>query len=199
MRYQHASEMRSELLRLKRDTESGRALARPETDEEVDASSSRLSRSEAAGTRSSAISSPAPSHPYRKFVALACVLAVSGIAFLLWRSLYRTASHATSANPTTVAVLPFQNIGSDQDTDFLRLALPDEIATALSYVPSLSIRPFATTNKYNGPTVDLQQAGREMRVTDIITGHYLKTGDQLQIHVGSRGCCEQSCALGGTP
>jgi len=45
----------------------------------------------------------------------------------------------------------------------------------------LSIRPFATTSKYNGPTVDLQQAGREMRVTDIITGHYLKTGDQLQI------------------
>jgi serine/threonine protein kinase len=181
LRYQHASEMRSELLRLKRDTESARAVARPETDEEADASSLRLSRSDATGTRSSAISSPAPSHPYRKFVALACVLAVCGIAFLLWRSLYRTASHATSANPTTIAVLPFQNVGSDKDTDFLRLALPDEIATALSYVPSLSIRPFATTSKYNGPTVDLQQAGREMRVTDIITGHYLKTGDQLQI------------------
>jgi hypothetical protein len=32
-------------------------------------------------------------------------------------------------------VLPFQNAGSDKDTDFLRLALPDEIATTLSYVP----------------------------------------------------------------
>ena len=181
LRYQHASEMRSELLRLKRDTESGRVVARAASEEEADTSPSRLSRSDAAGIRSSAISSPVPSHPYRKFVALACVLAVCGIAFLLWRSLYRTASHATSANPTTIAVLPFQNVGSDKDTDFLRLALPDEIATALSYVPSLSIRPFATTSKYNGPTVDLQQAGREMRVTDIVTGHYLKTGDQLQI------------------
>ncbi len=27
----------------------------------------------------------------------------------------------------------------------------------------------------------MEQAGREMRVTDIITGHYLKEGDQLQI------------------
>jgi eukaryotic-like serine/threonine-protein kinase len=181
LRYQHASEMRSELLRLKRDTESGRAVARAESKDDADASSSRLSRTEAATARSSAIPSPAPSHPYRKFVALASVLAVCGIAFLLWRSLYRPASHATSANPTTIAVLPFQNVGSDKDTDFLRLALPDEIATALSYVPSLSIRPFATTSKYNGSTVDLQQAGHEMRVTDIITGHYLKTGDQLQI------------------
>ena len=71
------------------------------------------------------------------------------------RSRYRASSPATSANPTTVAVLPFQNVGSDKEADFLRLALPDEIATALSYVPSLSIRPFATTSKYNGLTVDL--------------------------------------------
>ena len=81
----------------------------------------------------------------------------------------------------TVAVLPFQNMGADKDTDFLRLALPDEVATSLSYVRSLSIRPFATTIKYTAANLDLQQAGREMRVTDIVTGHYLKEGDQLQI------------------
>ena len=69
----------------------------------------------------------------------------------------------------------------DKDVDFLRLALPDEIATALSYVHSLSIRPFATTSKYNAASLDLEQAGREMRVTNIVTGHYLKEGDQLQI------------------
>src|SRR5207245_8467235 len=75
----------------------------------------------------------------------------------------------------------FQNLGSEKDTDFLRLALPDEIATALSYVNSLCIRPSTTTSKYGGPTLDLQQAGREMRVTDIVTGHYMKEGDQLQV------------------
>ena len=69
----------------------------------------------------------------------------------------------------------------DKDVDFLRLALPDEIATALSYVKSLSIRPFATTSKYNAANLDLEQAGREMRVTNIVTGHYQKEGDQLQI------------------
>ena len=80
-----------------------------------------------------------------------------------------------------LAVLPFQNMSPDKDVDFLRLALPDEIATTLSYVHSLSIRPFATTSKYNAPSLDLEQAGREMRVTDIVIGHYLKEGDQLQI------------------
>jgi TolB-like protein/tetratricopeptide (TPR) repeat protein len=85
------------------------------------------------------------------------------------------------ARQKTVAVLPLQNIGSDKDVDFLRLALADEIATSLSYVRSLSIRPFATTSKYDSPTIDLQEAGRAMHVTDVVTGHYLKEGDQLQI------------------
>lgn len=63
----------------------------------------------------------------------------------------------------------------------MRLALADEIATSLSYVPSLTIRPFATTSKYDSPTVDLQEAGHAMRVTDVVTGHFLKEGTQLQI------------------
>src|ERR1019366_1748774 len=49
---------------------------------------------------------------------------------------------------------------SDKDVDFLRLALADEIATSLSYVRALSIRPFATTSKYDSPTLDMQEAGR---------------------------------------
>jgi TolB-like protein len=59
--------------------------------------------------------------------------------------------------------------------------LPDEIATRLSTEQHLSIRPFATTSKYIDPHQDLQQAGREMGVSEIITGHYLKAGKQLEV------------------
>jgi TolB-like protein len=65
--------------------------------------------------------------------------------------------------------------------DFLRLLVADEIATALSFVRFLTIRPFATTSKYDSPAVDLQEPGRAMHVTDVVTGHYMKQGDQLQI------------------
>jgi TolB-like protein/tetratricopeptide (TPR) repeat protein len=78
-------------------------------------------------------------------------------------------------------VLPFQNAGSDKDIDFLRLALPDEIATLLSRVKSFSVRPFATTSRYNAPDVDLQQAGHAMGVSSIVTGHYLSEGGHLDI------------------
>ncbi len=88
---------------------------------------------------------------------------------------------ADSGIVRSVAVLPFQNAGTDPDADFLRLALPDEVANVLSYVPSLSIRPFATTSRYSGANLDLQQAGREMGVSSIVTGHYFIAGDQLEV------------------
>ena len=109
------------------------------------------------------------------------VIAAIVIALFLWQSRHPAVSRVDSTSAKAIAVLPFQNAGSDKDTDFLQLALPDEIATTLSYVPSFSIRPFATTSKYNVPNLDLQQAGREMRVTSIVTGHYLTEGDQLEV------------------
>ena len=85
------------------------------------------------------------------------------------------------AAQTAVAVLPFQNAGPDKDIDYLRLALPDEIATTLSRIKSFSVRPFASTSRYNGPDVDLQQAGHAMGVSSIVTGHYLSAGGHLEI------------------
>jgi serine/threonine protein kinase/tetratricopeptide (TPR) repeat protein len=185
LRFQHASEMRSELMRLKRDTESGRA-AQLGSHEEVAASSSQTGRA------SSAIDSKAlgasseernDSRPINKKIvwAVGAVALLFVITLALWEVRHRAASSPGAPTPTTVAVLPFQNVGADKDTDFLRLALPDEVATSLSYVRSLSIRPFATTSKYTAANLDLQQAGHEMHVTDVVTGHYLKEGDQLQI------------------
>jgi hypothetical protein len=55
----------------------------------------------------------------------------------------------------------FQDLGGDPSTDYLRLALP-MVATTLSYIPTLAIRPFASTQKYAKGDVDPQTAGREL-------------------------------------
>jgi len=178
LRYQHASEMRSDLQRLKRDTESGRTVL-PAGEEGPAIAPARSGVTSSSSNAMAAVER----RPYAKIAGVAAALVAIIVIgwFVLVRNREHTAPLVSAANPTTVAVLPFQNISADQSVDFLRLALPDEIATALSYVRALSIRPFATTSKYTGASLDLQQAGREMRVADIVTGHFLKEGDQLQI------------------
>jgi serine/threonine protein kinase len=158
LRYQHASEIRADLQRLRRDTDSRKSAAATEL-------------------------APSSRKKQLRWIAAGAVGVIAAIlmAFFFWESRHPAVSRIDSANPRAIAVLPFQNAGSDKNTDFLRLALPDEIANTLSYVPSFSIRPFATTSKYNGPNLDLQQAGREMGVTTIVAGHYLTEGNQLEV------------------
>ena len=158
LRYQHASEMRADLQRLKRDTESHKSAA---VIESVPVSRKRWFRWVAAGA-----------------VGIAVVIATG---LFLRQSRHSAVTPVDSANPRVIAVLPFQNASSDKNNDFLRLALPDEIANTLSYVPTLAIRPFATTSRYSGQNLDLQLAGREMGVTSIVTGHYFTEGNQLEV------------------
>jgi serine/threonine protein kinase/tetratricopeptide (TPR) repeat protein len=216
MRYQHAADMRADLKRLKRQTESRPTEAsgsgsHPAATAVTPESGSHLSQSQISPSQtqvqsqnlaSSAARHRAPSSssssrlasvpgdigsvpPLKKFpaakIAAALVAAAILVAILFWFVKQRPTPSVVSAGQKTIAVLPLQNLGSNKDVDFLRLALADEIATSLSYVRSLTIRPFATTSKYDSPTLDLQEAGRAMHVTDVVTGHYLKEGDQIQI------------------
>jgi serine/threonine protein kinase len=102
LRYQHASEIRTDLQRLKRDSESG---------------------------NSAAVIESAPVSRKRRLQWLAagavCVIAAMVVAVFIWQSRHPAVPRVDSANPKAIAVLPFQNAGSDKDTDFLRLALPD--------------------------------------------------------------------------
>jgi eukaryotic-like serine/threonine-protein kinase len=199
LRYQHASDMRSELLRLKRDTDttgrvaaassetvaaaqptSSQPVSQPQTPVPGSSSAVTPSPSSSAVAGEKAITASIQNRPYGK-IAGAIAAAVLVLAALFWIVKQRATPVVVTASQRTVAVLPLQNLGSDKDVDFLRLALADEIATALSYVRSLSIRPFATTSKYDSPTVDLQEAGKAMHVSDVVTGHYMKQGDQIQI------------------
>jgi eukaryotic-like serine/threonine-protein kinase len=159
LRYQHASEMKADLTRARRDSISASAFVQP-APQSVMPTWSRT----------------------RILVGGAVVLAIAASLAALWY-LNRggRVPRGGAAAEITIAVLPFQNLGGDKDLDFLRLALPDEISTTLSYARFLSIRPFATASKYAGPTLDLQQAAREMHVKNIVTGHFMKAGNELQV------------------
>jgi serine/threonine protein kinase len=162
LRYQHASEMKADLSRLLRDSSSERGVL---------TESGKQKTAEAFATKSAKTGA----------LAAGAIVAVLLALFLWWGSRHPASPSGGPAAQTAIAVLPFQNAGSEHDIDFLRLALPDEIATTLSRIKSFSVRPFATTSRYGNPDVDLQQAGRDMGVSSIVTGHYLSEGGHLDI------------------
>jgi eukaryotic-like serine/threonine-protein kinase len=88
---------------------------------------------------------------------------------------------SAGAPKNTIAVLPLQNMNGDISVEFLRFALADEIANTLTYTRTLDVRPSAITRKFVANDVDPQTAGKDVHVATILTGHFLKQGDQLSI------------------
>ncbi len=108
-------------------------------------------------------------------------VAVVAIAIVTAVVLRRKPVELQTNLPKAIAVLPLQNTSVAKDLDFLRVGLADDIANTLSYYPSVSIRPFATANKYAGADVDLQKAAQEMRVAEIVTGHFVVAGSEIEV------------------
>ena len=159
LRYQSVADLKTDLKRLKRDSESARS-----------------------GKTAAAVPVPPPARPGRwKGPTAAAALLVAVAAIGWWAAHRRGAGGRTASGQTTIAILPFQNLGGDASIDHLRFALPDEVATTLSYIPTLAIRPFVATQKYAKGDVDAQAAGRDLRVADVLTGHFQKEGGELRV------------------
>jgi serine/threonine protein kinase/tetratricopeptide (TPR) repeat protein len=154
-RYQSAAEMKADLKRLQRELES-RTL-------EPTASSRAAHRNLRAA-----------------WISVALMLVFVGVLgwFLTWP---RTQSPQLLSHRTTIAVLPFQNTTADNSLDYLSTALPDEVITTLSYAPTLSVRPFSMSQRFTGPNFDPHQAGQQLKVTDVVTGHFLRRADRLGV------------------
>lgn len=108
-------------------------------------------------------------------VGVAALVLAGASAFGLWWAL----QGGQPAAPTSVAVMPFENAAGNENLDYLRLALPDEITTLLTKSRELVVRSFE-----HGATGDPLGAARERNAEHVVTGHYyLEDGDRLAVAV----------------
>src|SRR5215469_856222 len=111
---------------------------------------------------------------YAAFVILVSLIALPRFIHI------RTAKEPSRA-PRSLAILPLQNHGPDSSSDFLGLSLADVLITKLAYVNSLSVRPSAAIEKYRGTGIDLQKVAADLKVDTLLTGSFIRDGDNLRI------------------
>jgi len=124
---------------------------------------------------------PARSQTSRRILlsSAAFVILVSLIA--LPRFIHIRTAKEPSRTPRSLAILPLQNHGPDSSSDFLGLSLADVLITKLAYVNSLSVRPSAAIEKYRGTGIDLQKVAADLKVDTLLTGSFIRDGDNLRI------------------
>ena len=152
LRYQHASEIGTDLQRLKRDTESSKVVTPQALPEQT-----RKGRSLWA-------------------VVAACVsilvLAVLGAWY--WRS-------GRIMQIDSIAVLPLTNVGGDAKTDYLSDGITESLIDSLVRVPDLKVKSRNSVFRYKGKDFDAQKLGNELGVSALVTGRVMQQGDSIEV------------------
>ncbi|HLM81237.1 MAG TPA: protein kinase [Terriglobales bacterium] len=179
-RYKNAAEMKADLVKLKK-----------ETDPTLRSGLRRVSGLQVATNTFQKSSS------MRTWIiaGMAAMLIALVAAVGAWWLQHRVAT--VEAGIRTIAVLPLQNINNDAESEFLRFALADEIANALTYAHSLEIRPLMSTQKY-AAEADPTKAGRELGVGTVVSGHFLRQNKMVMVTLEAVGVKENRIIWTGT-
>jgi len=143
LRYQTASELRTDLQRLKHDSDSGRISAWPE----IFRAGVRLKWRRIAVAAS--------------FPVLAVLLALGA-----WLAVLRPRGPAIDS----LAVLPFINTSADPNTEYLSDGITESVINNLSQLPSLRVMARGTVFRYKGKESDPLKIGRDLRVRAVLSG-----------------------------
>ncbi|MGB7641762.1 MAG: protein kinase, partial [Terriglobales bacterium] len=209
LRYQGAAEMRADLKRLKRETESRRGASSGSV---VAAAESGVQAGHSASPSSSSVSVPVSgpasvpvsgSSPALASASssLSSAVGVAGVVAgqekrRLWSFLvpivivlliaagvgvWYWRSKAGAPQIESIAVIPFTYAGGNADGDLLSDGLTESLISSLAHVPQLKVKSRNSVFRYKGKDVDVQKVGKELTVDALLTGRVVQHGDMVQV------------------
>jgi TolB-like protein len=126
----------------------------------------------------------APS-PASSSKSLAGLLTASTVAALLVLAGFGAWKWSTPSTPlsekASIAVLPFENIGSDPKWDRLADGVTEDIVMDLSHSKDLFVVARNSTEAYRGRPADVRDVGRDLGVRYVLEGSIQPSGDQIRV------------------
>jgi TolB-like protein len=84
---------------------------------------------------------------------------------------------------TSIGVLPFVNVGEDQQVEYLADGLTTSLIDYLSILPNLNVPGHNSVLRYKGQVIDPAAAGRALNVNNLILGRATTNGETLSVTV----------------
>jgi TolB-like protein/Tfp pilus assembly protein PilF len=89
------------------------------------------------------------------------------------------AKRRTARKIASMAVLPFQNVSADPETEYVSDGITESLINRLAQIPKLRVMARSTVFRYKGRMNDPISIGRELEVGAILTGRVLERGGVL--------------------
>jgi eukaryotic-like serine/threonine-protein kinase len=104
------------------------------------------------------------------------LMAIGAVAGRLWYT-----RRSTDGPIDSLAVLPFVNVGADENTEYLSDGITENLINSLSRLPRLRVVPRSRVFRYKGREAEPETVGRELNVLAVLTGRVIQRGDALNI------------------
>jgi TolB-like protein/Flp pilus assembly protein TadD len=95
-----------------------------------------------------------------------------------------TAPAAVVANTTddhSIAVLPFVNMSSDKEQDYLSDGISEQLLDLLSRIPELKVAARTSSFSFKGKGLEIPEMARQLGVAHVLEGSVRKSGNQVRI------------------
>ena len=106
------------------------------------------------------------------------------------RSVDEPSSRSSQPPPIdSLAVMPFENVGGNPDTEYLSDGITESLINSLSRVSNLRVVARSRVFRYKGKEIDPAQVGQDLNVRALLTGRVSQRGDSLRVQAefgGSR-------------
>ena len=113
--------------------------------------------------------------------AFGVALVVTAGASAAWRLRERAASGLVE--PRIVAVLPFENRSRSDDSDYLSVAIADDIATRLSGLRAVTVPGELSAPKYRGSSKSTLEIASQLGAGAVASVNARRTGDELLLQI----------------
>ena len=153
VRYQSAADIRADLKRLRRDTESVSGATTGRTDKAQTKTWWRTKLAIIAG--------------------VLAVVALAAAAYFFWPRSNQTID--------SIAVLPFANASADPSMEYLSDGITEGIIDRLSALPNIKVISRTSAFRYKKRDIEPQKIAHELGVQALVTGRVIQRGDELSV------------------
>ena len=160
MRYQSAAELRTDLKRIQRSSDSGRT------------SSADTQTQAGPGSKRGIL-----------LAGLALLTLLIAIGGIVWYEKHFPAQTEVVAVKPSVAVLPLQNLSAEPDSTYFSDGMTDEITTKLSKIQAIDVASHSSAAAMKGSGKSAAEIGKALGVRYLLEGSVRKAGDQVRINV----------------
>ncbi len=109
------------------------------------------------------------------------VVLLSWVYDFTWSGIRKDSDRPAKDTATSIAVLPFADMSSEQDQGFFCEGIAEEILNALSKIEQLDVTARSSSFVYNTGSGDVRQIGRELGVGTVLEGSVRKSGNRVRI------------------